>query len=260
MILYPHTKAINTDIERNGIAATYNGSLSICVAGATQDDKDDKPYKGSFTNKPNGLKHNGNKPNGTVNEVSASEPQNSTGQSYRNNRGKPSQNNQSNYRQDNNKDYHIQTGTSNKKFCSSCGQNNHKNSDGCRLPRDDFGRIIQQGATSGYCEPCYKKFGKQLLHPENLCPARPAMMKLYKEKKCYPSGVYKKAYEDWLANQPDHNTNPSSGRVNMIQLTHNTGKASILAVDTTGLEAHYLTRKVYLTVGVARANLPGEYQ
>ncbi|MCP3663281.1 MAG: hypothetical protein GY696_12440 [Gammaproteobacteria bacterium] len=126
--------------------------------------------------------------------------------------------------------------------------------------RDDFGRIIQQGATSGYCEPCYKKFGKQLLHPENLCPGRPAIMKLYREKKCYPSGIYKKAYEDWLANQPDNNSHHSSGRVNMIQLTHNTGKASILAVDTTGLEAHYLTRKVYLTLGVARTNLPGEYQ
>ncbi len=93
MILYPHTKAINTDIERNGVAATCNGSLSIYVAGSNQDDKDDKSYKGSFTNKPNGLKNNNHKPNGTVNEVSASEPQNSTGQSYRNNRGKPPQNN-----------------------------------------------------------------------------------------------------------------------------------------------------------------------
>ena len=85
------------------------------------------------------------------------------------------------------------------------------------------------------------------------------MMKLYQEKKCYPSGIYRKAYEDWLANQSGNNTNRSSGRVNMIQLTHNTGKASILAVDTAGLDAHYLTRKVYLTIGVARANLPDEY-
>ncbi len=263
MILYPHTKAINTDIDKNGVSATYNGSLSIYVAGSHQEEKDDKNNK-NYNNKPNGFKINNQKPTGTVNEISTtstSEPQNtSTSQAYRNNRGKSPQNNQSNYKKDNNKDYHIQTGSSNKKFCSACGQNNHKNSDGCRLLRDDFGRIIQQGATSGYCDPCYKKFGKQLLHPESLSPGRPAIMKLYREKKCYPSGIYKKAFDDWLATQPDNNTNHSSRRVNMIQLTHNTGKASILAVDTNGLEAHSLTRKVYLTLGVARTNLPGDYQ
>ncbi len=260
MILYPHTKAINMDIERNGVSNTYNGNLSIYTTGSHQEDKEDKNNKNN--NKSNGSNSKKFNPSGSVNEISA-QPANEAqkdSSNYKNNKGRHHQNNQSNNKKDNNKDYHIQTGSSNKKYCSACSQNNHNNSDGCKLLRDDFGRVIPQGATSGYCDPCFKKFGKQLLHSEELCPGRPAMMKLYKENKCRPAGLYKKAYNDWLATQPDNNTNQPSGRVNMIQFTYNIGQASILAVDNTGLEAHTMTRKMYLTLEAARFNLPGEFQ
>ena len=256
MVLYPHTKIINTDIERNGVAANHNGNLSIYVAGANHEDKDGKNNKNNnFKGKDSNSKPS--KPTGSVNEISvkpADKPQpEQSNQQYKNNKGKQ------NYKKEDNKDYHIQNGSTNKKYCSACGQNNHSNSDGCKLLRDDLGRVIQQGATSGHCDPCHKKLGKQLLHPENLCPGRPAMMKLYRDKKVYPKGFYKKIYEDWLESQPDNHANQPTGRINMIQFAYNTGKASILAVDTTGLEFHDLTRKVYLTLDVARPNLPGEY-
>ena len=255
MILYPHSKVINTDIERSGVAANYNGNMSPYLPDPSKEDKDNRHNKhGNGKSNGNNSKHQ--KPTGSVNEISA-KPASDNQNRY--SKGKQNQDKPYTNKKDGNKDYHIQTGNNNKRYCSACGQNNHNNSDGCKLLRDDMGRVIQQGATSGPCEPCQKKLGKQLLHSDNLCPGRPAMMKLYKEQKCKPMGPYKQLYEDWLAKHTDKNTSSPTGRVNMIQLSYNTGHASVLAVDTEGLEGHTLTRKVYITLGVARPNLAGDH-
>ena len=149
------------------------------------------------------------------------------------------------------------------KFCGHCGQFNHNASDNCRLLRDDDGRMIRQGLASGYCDHCKRKFNLELHHPPNLCPDRPAMHELYRQKRVYPAGVFKESFlKSERERNPQNNHVDSTeysprGRVNMIQVTSIPENPSILLVDNRNVPL--LTKKIYLTCTASRIHKPGSY-
>lgn len=58
------------------------------------------------------------------------------------------------------------------KYCSLCGKNNHRASDICFSMKDDKGRVVQCVPSYTSCGICESKSNVKLYHPENLCPNR----------------------------------------------------------------------------------------
>lgn len=77
-----------------------------------------------------------------------------------------------------------------KLFCTLCGGNNHLAAQGCRAIRSDEGVILQPTYGNSYCDKCHDAYDVQLNHMPKHCPARPAMIEMYKSGKAQPQGIY----------------------------------------------------------------------
>ena len=298
------TDSINNDLINNGANKNSNGNISIYKEKTVVD-----PYKeierrqkeGFQSNHQSHLKnneyrsHNGNgyKNNGyqnnyrgkntnykgqnKVNQLNAGpntadqgyQPHNSSDckrRTYNPNRQRYGE--QSGNR---NEDHAVYLGRNKKLYCGLCGQSNHTPSMGCKLLRDNKGRLIEQGLSSAHCLKCYDKFnGLQLYHPEKYCPGRKEMMELYSQGSVYPAGVFKGAFENYkrAQNQDSHQNNNSRhynnhACVNMLSITSIVDKkcdpteTKVLMVDT---RMKNLTKKLYLSCTASRPNQEGDYK
>ncbi len=207
--LYRHNDAMDQDIQTNGVAHNYNGDLSLYKKAGSHDKEKEKEknkdHKSEHKNK-NGYQNSKidvtkhYQKSGSIKEISTKPDHQKSGKQHRNSYGNNYGNNNGN--SNGKQDYHIPYGNSAKRYCGACGQNTHQSSDGCKLLRDDEGRQVHQALTSGYCSVCFKRYEKKLYHAEVYCPGRPAMMKLYQKKEVYPSGLFKKTFHEWAAQQP----------------------------------------------------------
>ena len=96
-----------------------------------------------------------------------------------------------------------------KKFCMMCLSNTHNPSDNCFALKDDRGKQIEGGLSTGPCEICKDKLKKDLFHNSKYCPLRPKMLQLYAEKRVKPIGIFAR----YLHNKGQKDTgNKSHGR------------------------------------------------
>ena len=106
--------------------------------------------------------------------------------------------------------------TRGKKYCVLCTGNNHDAADGCYSIKNDVGKPAIVGPAYGHCEPCFKKMNKKMFHPEAFCPLREALLKLYREKKLRPYGIfaeYIKSHPELnIEIRPPYNANRVSNR------------------------------------------------
>ena len=106
--------------------------------------------------------------------------------------------------------------TRGKKYCVLCTGNNHDAADGCYSIKNDVGKPAIVGPAYGHCEPCFKKMDKKMFHPEAFCPLREALLKLYREKKLRPYGIfaeYIKSHPELnIEIRPPYNANRVSNR------------------------------------------------
>ena len=79
-----------------------------------------------------------------------------------------------------------------KKYCELCGASSHLAADLCYSMRNDSGKLVNASPAFGHCENCVAKIKTKLYHPENLCPLRDALLKLYRTKKVKPYGLFAK--------------------------------------------------------------------
>lgn len=89
--------------------------------------------------------------------------------------------------------------TTGKKYCVLCTGNNHDASDSCYSIRNDVGKQAIVSPAYGHCENCHKLLEQKLFHPEAFCPLREALMKLYREKKIRPYGIF----ADYIRKHPE---------------------------------------------------------
>ncbi len=267
--LYHHLDDIDSDIKNNGMPKSYNENLSLYRSRGQHEDNTStgtnnhsKPHNGHNNNTGNRNKGtDNNQRNDTTNTFQTSKSRIRQVQSQTNNRH---QNHNNHQNQQPPKDPHrVPLGDNNKKFCGLCHQSNHSASDYCRLIRDDQGRQVRSGLSTGYCNPCFKKYNLKMHHPEDLCPGRPQMMNLYREKKVYPAGVYKETFLAEEANQtgayPKQQDSNYRGRIHAIKVKQNPGKSSILSVDNSAAHLSNLTSKLYVSCQVSKLHLPGDY-
>jgi hypothetical protein len=123
--------------------------------------------------------------------------------------------------------------------------------------------MIRQGLASGFCDHCKRKFNLELHHPPDLCPDRPAMHELYRQKRVYPAGIFKESFlksereKDPQKNHVDSSEyTHSRGRVNLVQVTPLPAESSSILVDN---DVPQFTKKIYLTCTASRIHKPGRY-
>ena len=253
--LMRHVDTIDEDIANNGVPKTYNEDLSLYKRNPNNRDS---TAAGSSNRSNNGYQNNGQQSNG---HQTKDNNKRDTTKSYKNSQSiKEVSQQQSRQPRD---PHHVPLGDSNKKYCALCGQNNHQASDFCKLIRDDQGRQVRTGVSTGYCNPCFRKHNRKLYHSEDLCPGRDRMQQLYREKRVYPAGIFKKAFledeENHRDNNGDSHRNNPHGRIQAIKCKPHPGTASVLSVDNSAIQTSDLTAKLYISCQASKLHLPGDF-
>ena len=101
--------------------------------------------------------------------------------------------------------------TNGKKYCVLCTGNNHDAADGCYSIRNNSGKQAIVHPAFGHCEPCLKMIGTKMFHPEAFCPLRDELLKLYRENKLRPYGVF----AQYIRDHPELNIRLRSTRRNL---------------------------------------------
>ena len=98
-----------------------------------------------------------------------------------------------------------------KKYCIMCGSNTHNPHENCYSLRDDRGKQIEGGLSTGPCSICKEKMKKDLYHNSAYCPLRPKALELYKKNIITPKGVFAEYLKE-SGQYVVRNNNKSRGR------------------------------------------------
>ena len=144
----------------------------------------DRLFKNNQYNNPNKSNYNGKQQD--------SRPARNNQASNRNSPDKQSHNQADNARPETKQ----QSVTNGKKYCVLCTGNNHDAADGCYSMRNNAGKQAIVHPAFGHCEPCFKRTGIKMFHPEAFCPLRDELLVLYREHKLRPYGVFAQFIRD----------------------------------------------------------------
>lgn len=185
-----YNDAINHDIFLNGKPNNYNNDISVTYDNKVSRD----PYR-EFANTRTSFENKGkpfqNKPriNKTGIKNIGSESKGNDKKDKQKYQGRPQRPN------DESSENPNSNGTK-KRVCGACGGLGHDVSKGCWSCFDDQGRQLYNTLTSGACNHCQEKFGKDLFHQTKYCPDRKIAHEFYRTKQIRPVGIYRKSHQD----------------------------------------------------------------